>query len=173
MYALLTRMYECAPPLCLVPTEIRSGHQMPGTGVIDGCEPPRECWEVNLDPQQEQQVLLTTEPFLWSPFLPFLHTHTYTHTHTHTHTHAHTRAHAHTHTQTHTQDFLEMFFHVITRGHPSTPGSRLSVKVKEKTVRAERRWEGASWAPAAIIYLSFALHASHAAMILAWTILVM
>ena len=31
-------------------------------GVIDGCEPPYGCWELNPSPQEEQPVLLDTEP---------------------------------------------------------------------------------------------------------------
>ena len=34
------------------------------TGDTDGCEPPCGCWEMNLGPLQEPQVLLTAEPFL-------------------------------------------------------------------------------------------------------------
>lgn len=30
--------------------------------ITDGCEPPCGCWELNLDPLQEQLVFLTTEP---------------------------------------------------------------------------------------------------------------
>ena len=30
----------------------------------DCCEPPCGCWELNLGPLEEQQVLLTTEPSL-------------------------------------------------------------------------------------------------------------
>ena len=33
-----------------------------GTGVTDDCELLRGCWEMNLDPLQNHQVLLTTEP---------------------------------------------------------------------------------------------------------------
>lgn len=36
-----------------------------GTEDTDGCEPPRECWESNPDPLQEQQMLLMAEPTLW------------------------------------------------------------------------------------------------------------
>lgn len=35
-----------------------------GTGVIDGCEVPSRCGELNLCPPEEQQVLSTTEPTL-------------------------------------------------------------------------------------------------------------
>ena len=38
----------------------------PGTGVPESCEPTCGCWELNLYPLQEQQVLLTAEP----SFLP-------------------------------------------------------------------------------------------------------
>lgn len=39
------------------PLEVRKGHQIPG--VTHGYKPPCRCWELNLGPQQEQQVLLT------------------------------------------------------------------------------------------------------------------
>jgi hypothetical protein len=45
-----------------------------GTTVVDGCEPPCGCWELNSGPLGEQPVLLTTEPPLTPPpstFLPF------------------------------------------------------------------------------------------------------
>ena len=32
--------------------------------IIDGCEPPSGCWELNSEPLKEQSVLLTTEPSL-------------------------------------------------------------------------------------------------------------
>ena len=38
---------------------------MPEEGIrsqLDGCEPPRGCWELNSGPLEEQTVLLTTEP---------------------------------------------------------------------------------------------------------------
>lgn len=34
----------------------------PRTGVLDGCELPSGCWEPDLGPQKEQQVLLTAAP---------------------------------------------------------------------------------------------------------------
>ena len=40
--------------------------------VIDGCELPCGCWELNPDPPEEQQVLLTTEPSLQRQLLTFL-----------------------------------------------------------------------------------------------------
>ena len=44
---------------CLCRSE--EGIGFPGTGVADGCEPLCGCWESNLGPLEEQQVLLTTE----------------------------------------------------------------------------------------------------------------
>jgi len=32
--------------------------------IIDGCEPPCGCWELNSGPLEEQTVLLTSEPSL-------------------------------------------------------------------------------------------------------------
>jgi len=32
--------------------------------VVDGCEPPCGCWELNSGPLEEQTVLLTSEPSL-------------------------------------------------------------------------------------------------------------
>jgi hypothetical protein len=34
----------------------------PGAEVVDSCDPPCECWELNLDPLEEQPVLLTAGP---------------------------------------------------------------------------------------------------------------
>ena len=45
--------------------QIGRGHQIPFT---NGCEPPCGCWELNLEPLEEQSVLLTAEPSLPSPF---------------------------------------------------------------------------------------------------------
>ena len=35
--------------------------------IIDGCEPPCGCWELNSRPLEEQKVLLTAEPSLQPP----------------------------------------------------------------------------------------------------------
>jgi hypothetical protein len=40
------------------PIEARRGHWIPRTRVADSNEPPYGCWEPDLSPQQEQQVLL-------------------------------------------------------------------------------------------------------------------
>jgi hypothetical protein len=38
-----------------------------GTGIIDGCKLPGECWDLNLGTLEEHPVLLTTEPSFRSP----------------------------------------------------------------------------------------------------------
>jgi hypothetical protein len=38
----------------------RSGHQIPFT---DGCELPRGCWELNLEPLEEQSVTISPTLF--------------------------------------------------------------------------------------------------------------
>lgn len=45
----------------------------PGTRITYGCDSPRGCRELNLEPQQDQQVLCTTEPTLPKPLLPGTH----------------------------------------------------------------------------------------------------
>ena len=35
--------------------------------IMDGCEPPCGCWDLNSGPSEEQSVLLTTEPSLQLP----------------------------------------------------------------------------------------------------------
>ena len=47
------------------------GIRSPGTGVTDSRELPCGCWELNLDPLEEQPVLLTTEPSLQSQSFVF------------------------------------------------------------------------------------------------------
>ena len=39
--------------------------------ITDGCEPPCGCWDLSSGPLEDQSVLLTTEPSLQPPFLPF------------------------------------------------------------------------------------------------------
>jgi hypothetical protein len=55
--------------MCLQRQE--EGIGSPGTR-ITGCELPCRYWELNLDPQEEQPVLLTTEPFLQPPVFNLL-----------------------------------------------------------------------------------------------------
>jgi hypothetical protein len=40
--------------------------------IMDGCEPPCGCWELNSGPLEEQSVLLITEPSLQLDSCPFL-----------------------------------------------------------------------------------------------------
>ncbi|EGW01477.1 E3 ubiquitin-protein ligase NEDD4 [Cricetulus griseus] len=40
--------------------------------IIDGCEPPYGCWELNPGPLEEQPVLLTSEPSLQPHYVLFL-----------------------------------------------------------------------------------------------------
>ena len=39
--------------------------------IAEGCETPSACWDSNLGPLREQQVFLTTEPFLQPKSLHF------------------------------------------------------------------------------------------------------
>ena len=41
---------------------LSEGVRSPETGVINSCELPRECWELNPGPLEEQPVLLASEP---------------------------------------------------------------------------------------------------------------
>ena len=50
-------MHGCFACMC-------EGVGSPGTGVTGSCEPPCGRWELNLDPLEEQSVLLTAEPSL-------------------------------------------------------------------------------------------------------------
>ena len=52
--------------MCIT-TEDRDGVRFPKAGVAGGCELQCQCWELNLGPLQEQQVLLTAEPSLQPP----------------------------------------------------------------------------------------------------------
>lgn len=47
---------------CLRKSE--EGFGSPGTGDIDGYEPPCRCWESNSDLLQEQHIFLTMKPWL-------------------------------------------------------------------------------------------------------------
>ena len=52
-------MYVCLPHACLVPMNSR---QIPWNWIIDRCEPPCGCSELNPGPLEEQSLFLTTEP---------------------------------------------------------------------------------------------------------------
>jgi len=50
-------------PACMSGEGVRAS----GTGVIDSCELPCGCWDLNLGLLEEQPALLTAEPSLQSP----------------------------------------------------------------------------------------------------------
>jgi hypothetical protein len=55
--------------------------------IMDGCEPPCGCWDLNSGPSEEQSVLLTAELSLQPLTIHFYFMcDVCTHTHTHTHT---------------------------------------------------------------------------------------
>ena len=49
---------------CVCPRRPEEGIRSPWTGVTDGCQLPRGCWELNLCLLEEQLVSLTTDPSL-------------------------------------------------------------------------------------------------------------
>jgi hypothetical protein len=55
--------------VCTTCVQEHAEARSPGTGVTDSCKLPRGWWERNLDPLQEQPVLLAPEPFLQPLFL--------------------------------------------------------------------------------------------------------
>ena len=63
-FFLKNNLYTLVLCLLICPCE---GDRCPGTGITDSCGLPCGCWELNLDPLEEQPVLLTTEPSLQSP----------------------------------------------------------------------------------------------------------
>lgn len=59
-YMSMRRVYAWCPL-----TRLEEGVGYPGTGITEDGQPPYGCWEPNLGPLQEQQVLLTTYFFLY------------------------------------------------------------------------------------------------------------
>ena len=57
----IAQVHVCEPYICLVTKE---GGRSPQSGLRDGCELPRECWELNLGLLKEKPMLLTTEASL-------------------------------------------------------------------------------------------------------------
>jgi hypothetical protein len=49
-----------------LPLEARRGQWIPEAGVTGSCGLLCESWDLNLGPQEEQPVLLTSEPSLWT-----------------------------------------------------------------------------------------------------------
>jgi hypothetical protein len=45
--------------------------ESPGTRVVDSCEMPCGCWELNLGSLKEQPMLLTVEPSFQHPFINY------------------------------------------------------------------------------------------------------
>ena len=63
----LDYVHICVP--CVpVPEETEEGLGSPETSYMSGCEPPCRWWELNLGLLQEQEILLTTGPFLQAKF---------------------------------------------------------------------------------------------------------
>lgn len=65
-----------ASPACIIlhigmwyPQRPKEHAASSGTGVPDHCERPCGSWELNADPLEEQQVLLTAEPPLYPIFV--------------------------------------------------------------------------------------------------------
>ena len=48
----------------VLPTCIPAGQKKASDLIMDGCEIPCGCGEMNLEPLEERLVLLTTEPYL-------------------------------------------------------------------------------------------------------------
>ena len=55
-------MFFCPSLGCLASMETRRECWITRTRVRDSCELPCGCWELNLEPLEEQPVLLVTEP---------------------------------------------------------------------------------------------------------------
>jgi hypothetical protein len=64
MYEYSAVMYVHALYVCLVQKKVRREHRASGSGVMDSWESPHRCWELNLGPLKEQQVLSASEPSL-------------------------------------------------------------------------------------------------------------
>ena len=48
----------------VLPACMPAGQKRAPDLIIDGCQPPCDCWELNSGPLEEQSVLLTSEPSL-------------------------------------------------------------------------------------------------------------
>lgn len=67
VYECFVCMSICVPCLPGVKKRSEEGITSPGNGVTGGCEMNCWCWELNLDPLQEQLVLLTPKQSLQPP----------------------------------------------------------------------------------------------------------
>lgn len=54
-------VYACVHHMQAWCPQKSEGVRSPGIGIIDVCELPCECWELNMGPPQKEQVLLTTK----------------------------------------------------------------------------------------------------------------
>lgn len=55
-------MFACVPYACMQFLQRSEGSiRSPGTGVTCCCESPRECWELHLDPLEDEPVFLTAK----------------------------------------------------------------------------------------------------------------
>lgn len=57
-------MYACAPCVCLVPSQVRRGYQIPLELELDSCDQLCGYWEFNIGSLEQQPVILTTKPSL-------------------------------------------------------------------------------------------------------------
>ena len=58
--------------MCLqYPQRLEEGIESPRNGVTGGSKLPYGCWELNLSPLKEQQILLITELSLQALYVPF------------------------------------------------------------------------------------------------------
>lgn len=70
MIVLMATVHVCVPRAGLVPAEVRRRNQIPGTGVMDGCEP----WVLQTEPwfsAGATSAILMTEPSLQFPSSPW------------------------------------------------------------------------------------------------------
>jgi hypothetical protein len=65
-------MYPYVPCSYLVPWRSEEGVKHPGPGVVDGCEPPCQCWGKNLSSLQGLQGVWVHMETIGQPWLSFL-----------------------------------------------------------------------------------------------------
>lgn len=56
--------FACMNVCAWYPQRPEEGARSPEMGITDTWDPPSECWELNLGPLQEQQMLLTAKSSL-------------------------------------------------------------------------------------------------------------
>lgn len=74
LYAWVFCLHLSVHDMCAVPTEVKDGVRSSETGVTEGSEPPRGCWEPHLRPLEEQLGYLShlsSPTFTFSWLLPF------------------------------------------------------------------------------------------------------